>query len=72
MSKCYPTTFIGSNSFGWGFKQPITPILVTTPDSNNPLNLFTSIGGKFAAAVTRFEDASGSTRIIRAETAISS
>ena len=68
----YPMTFVGNESFGWGFFQPITPYIVSTPDSNNPLNLYTSVGGKFGAGVTRFEDAASSYRIVRAESAVSS
>ena len=67
----YPMTFIGSQSFGWGFFQPITPIIVTSPDSNNPLNLYTSIGAKFGLGSTRFEDSSTSYRIARLESAVS-
>jgi len=44
-------------------------LLVTTPDSNNPLNLFTSIGGKVTLGVTRFEDKPGVFRIVRTESA---
>lgn len=67
----FPTTLVGDQSFGWGYFQEPTPILVTTPDSNNPLNLYTSIGGKVTLGVTRFEDLPGTVRIIRAESAIS-
>lgn len=67
----YPMTVIGNESFGWGFFQPITPIIVTSPDSNNPLNVYTSIGGKFGLGVTRFEDSSTSYRIARIESAVS-
>lgn len=67
----FPTTLVGDQSFGWGFFQQPTPILVTTPDSNNPLNLFTSIGGKVTLGVTRFEDKPGVFRIVRAESATS-
>lgn len=67
----FPTTVVGDQSFGWGYFQQPTPILVTTPDSNNPLNLFTSIGGKVTLGVTRFEDTLGTQRIIRVESAIS-
>lgn len=67
----FPTTVLGSQSFGWGYFQQPTPILVTTPDSNNALNLFTSIGGKVTLGVTRFEDYVGTQRIIRVESAIS-
>lgn len=65
----FPTTLVGDQSFGWGFFQEPTPILVTTPDSNNPLNLFTSIGGKVTIGVTRFEDKPGVFRIVRTESA---
>lgn len=67
----FPTTVLGDQSFGWGYFQQPTPILVTTPDSNNPLNLYTSIGGKVTLGVTRFEDTPGTQRIIRVESAIS-
>lgn len=67
----FPTTLIGEQSFGWGYFQQPTPILVTTPDSNNPLNLFTSIGGKVTLGVTRFEDTTGVQRIVRVEAAAS-
>ena len=66
-----PITIVGEQSFGWGFFQTPTPILVTTPDSNNPLNLYTSIGGKVTLGVTRFEDSVGYMRIIRYESAFS-
>lgn len=67
----FPTTVLGQDSFGWGYFQQPTPILVTTPDSNNPLNLFTSIGGKVTLGVTRFEDTLGTQRIVRVESAVS-
>ncbi len=67
----FPTTLIGKNSFGWGYFQQPTPILITTPDSNNPLGLFTSIGGKVTLGVTRFEDKPGVFRIVRIESATS-
>lgn len=67
----FPTTVLGDQSFGWGYFQQPTPILTTTPDSNNPLNLFSSIGGKVTLGVTRFEDTAGTVRIIRLESAIS-
>lgn len=67
----FPTTVVGDESFGWGFFQQPTPIIVSTPDSNNPLNLYTSIGGKVALGVTRFEDTPGTQRIQRIESAIS-
>ena len=67
----FPTTIVGDQSFGWGFFQQPTPILVTTPDSNNPLNLFTSIGGKVTLGATRFEDKPGVFRVVRTESASS-
>ncbi len=68
----YPMTVLGFESFGWGFFQPITPYIVSTPDSNNPLNLYTSIGGKFTLGATRFEDTTTNYRIKRIESAVSS
>lgn len=65
----FPTTVIGEGSFGWGFFQEPTPIIVNTPDSNNPLNLFTSIAGKVTIGVTRFEDKPGVFRVVRVESA---
>jgi N4-gp56 family major capsid protein len=67
----FPTTVMGDESFGWGFFQPPTPIVVSTPDSYNPLNLFTSIGGKVTLGVTRFEDSAATQRIECVESAIS-
>ena len=67
----FPTTVLGDESFGWGYFQQPTPILVTTPDSSNPLNLYTSIGGKVTLGVTRFEDMPGYNRIQRVESAAS-
>lgn len=67
-----PTTVLSQDAFGWGYFQEPTPILVTTADSNNPLNLFTSIGGKVTLGATRFEDSIGTVRIARVESAFSS
>lgn len=67
----FPTTVLGEDSFGWGFFQQPTPILNSTPDSGNPLNLYSTIGGKVALGVTRFEDSLGTQRIIRVESAAS-
>lgn len=67
----FPTTIVGEQSFGWGYFQQPTPILTTTPDSNNPLNLFNSIGGKVTLGATRFEDTPAVQRIIRVESAAS-
>lgn len=66
----FPTTVLGQDSFGWGYFQPPTPILVTTPDSNNQLNTYVSIGGKVTLGCTRFEDSPGTQRIIRVESSI--
>lgn len=63
----YPGLFIGEESFGWGYYQLPEPILVTTPDSNNPLNVYDSIGGKFTLGATRFEEV----RLDRIESAVS-
>lgn len=67
----FPTTVLGQDSFGWGYFQEPTPILVTTPDAYNPLNLYTSIGGKVTLGATKFEDAIGVVRIARVESAVS-
>lgn len=64
-----PTTFLGKDSFGWGYFQEPQAMLVTTPDSNNPLNLYNSISGKVTIGATRFEDALGNVRIVRLESA---
>lgn len=66
-----PTTCLGEDSFGWGYFQEPQAMLVSTPDSNNPLNLFTSISGKVTLGVTRFEDLPGYIRIVRLESAFS-
>lgn len=67
----FPTTILGEESFGWGYFQEPTAILTSSPDSNNPLNLYSSIGGKVTLGVTRFEDVPGYIRIVRCESAIS-
>lgn len=67
----FPTTVIGQDSFGWGYFQEPQAILTSTADSGNPLNLYTSIGGKVSLGVTRFEDLPGYVRIMRIESAIS-
>src|SRR3990167_10458171 len=64
-----PTTLLGRDSFGWGYFQQPQAMLVTTADSNNPLNLYNSISGKVTLGVTRFEDALGAARIVRVESA---
>jgi len=63
----FPTSVVGDKSFGWGYFQTPTPILVTTPDSQNALNLFASIGGKVTLGATRFEDQPVVYRIVRVE-----
>ena len=70
-TEVFPTTVLSSDAFGWGYFQEPTPILVTVPDSNNPLNLYTSIGGKVTLGATRFEDSIGTVRICRVESAAS-
>lgn len=64
-----PLTLVGKDSFGWGYFQEPTAMLVSTPDSNNPLNLYNSISGKVTLGATRFEDAIGYVRIVRVESA---
>lgn len=64
-----PTTLIGQDSFGWGYFQEPQAILTTSADSNNPLNLYSSIGGKVTLGVTRFNDTPGAPRIVRVESA---
>lgn len=66
-----PVTIVGKESFGWGYFQEPQAILTTTADSNNPLNLYRSIGGKVTLGVTRFNDTLGYPRIIRYEAAFS-
>jgi len=68
----YPMMFLGHESFGWGWFQAPTPEIVTSPDSNNALFLYTSIGAKAGIGSTRFEDTSSAYRIVRYETAVSS
>lgn len=64
-----PTTVLGEDSFGWGYFQEPQAMLITTPDSNNPLALYNSISGKVTIGVTRFEDRVGTIRIARVESA---
>ena len=70
-TEVFPTTVLSADAFGWGYFQAPTPTLVTTPDSNDPLNLFTSVGGKVTLGATRFEDSIGTVRIARVESAAS-
>lgn len=67
----FPTTLLGQDSFGWGYFQEPQAILTATPDSQNALNLYNSIGGKVTLGVTRFEDTPAVQRILRIESAIS-
>ena len=67
----FPTTILSEDAFGWGYFQEPTAMIVNTPDSNNPLNLYTSISGKVTLGATRFEDQLGYIRIARIESAIS-
>ena len=67
----FPTTVLSADSFGWGFFQEPQAIVTNTPDSNNALNLYTSIGGKVTLGATRFEDSIGTVRIARVESAAS-
>lgn len=67
----FPTTILSEDAFGWGYFQEPEAILVTTPDSNNPLNLYTSIGGKTTLGATLFEDVAGYIRVARVESAVS-
>ena len=67
-----PVTLLGERSFGWGYFQQPEAILVTTADSNNPLNLYKSIAGKVTLGATRFEDTAGYVRIVRIESAFTS
>ena len=67
----FPTTVLGQDSFGWGYFQEPTPVIVSTPDSNDPLNLFTSIGGKVTLGATLFEDSVGTIIVSRVESSAS-
>lgn len=67
-----PITLLGNRSFGWGYFQQPEAMLVTTADSNNPLNLYKSISGKVSLGATRFEDAVGYIRIVRIESSFTS
>lgn len=65
----FPTTVLGQDSFGWGYFQEPRAIIVNTADSNNALNLYTSIGGKVTLGATLFEDSIGTVRVARVESA---
>ena len=67
----FPTTVLSADAFGWGYFQEPQAIVTNTPDSNNALNLYTSIGGKVTLGATRFEDSIGTVRIARVESAAS-
>lgn len=55
--------YLGEDSFGWGYFQQPMPVLITTPDSANPLALRTTVGCKFSLAATLFE----AFRLVRVE-----
>lgn len=61
----FPSTFIGYESFGYGYFQIPQPIIVTTPDAFNQLNLYSSLGAKASIAATLFEQS----RVYRLESA---
>ena len=67
----FPTTVLSADACGWGYFQEPQAIITNTPDSNNALNLYTSIGGKVTLGATRFEDTIGVVRIARVESAAS-
>jgi len=64
-----PITILGKDAFGWGYFQEPQAILSSGADKQDPLNLYTSIGGKVTLGVTRFEDSVGYMRIVRIESA---
>lgn len=64
----YLSNFIGQDSFGWGYWQTPMPVLITTPDSANPLLLRTTVGVKFSLGVVLFE----AFRLCRLETSATS
>lgn len=53
----YPQTIIGEEAYVWGYYQQPQPVIVTSPDSNNPLNVYQSIGMKASMAITRTQEA---------------
>lgn len=59
--------YIGKDSFGWGYFQSPMPVLITTPDSANPLALRVYVGVKLSLAAVLFE----SFRLVRVECAAS-
>ena len=67
----YPAMFLGDESFGWGYFQPLTPNIVSTADSNNPLFVYTTVGAKAGIGSTRFDDGTNTYRIVRLETSVS-
>lgn len=67
----HPATVVGSESFGWGYYQVPEPVLVMTPDSNNQLNLYSTIGAKADLGATLFEDTAPVQRVQRIEAAVS-
>lgn len=63
----YPTTLLGQDAYGWGYFQAPQLEMVNSADSNNPLNLYTSIGMKATIGLTRLQEE----KIVRIESAIS-
>lgn len=57
--------YLGDKSFGWGYFQQPMPVLITTPDSSNPLALRTYVGVKLSLAAVLFQ----AYRIVRCEVA---
>lgn len=63
----HAVTLIGQDSFGWGYFQQPMPVLISTPDSANPLALRVTVGVKFSLAAVLFN----SYRLVRIECAAS-
>ena len=61
----YPTAIFGADAYVWGYYQNPTPMMVATPDSNNPLLLYNTIGMKATLAITRVQEE----KIVRIESA---
>lgn len=63
----YPALYFGAEAWGWGYFQIPEAILTLTPDSNNPLNVYSSIGAKATMGAVVFEAG----RTARVESAVS-
>lgn len=61
----YLTYVFGEDAYGWGYAQLPTPIIVSQPDSSNPLGLIVSIGAKAAIAIEILDN----NRLVRIESA---